>query len=267
MRPYVVAAILTLLGLCPARAEDIAATINTIDCDTPSSWVTKAPTGQRSVLNVEMGVQNYHSLLDTQAVVNLLNRAAAAGIARCPRQMVVVVRIGLPGPGKCTSSLPDGCQWLLTAWLSRAGGPWTVDQNNVSQLVQQETARNAASAARVQLFAKFVKDFGVTAGVGPEALATNPFAYKGKTVSVRTTFDKMISEDQALFGNILVSNVPSATFTKSGMPVLLAIRIEGLTQARNGLGVEVSIPYGTYVGSYICKQSDCLDTLPADIVR
>jgi hypothetical protein len=37
----------------------------------------------------------------------------------------------------------------------------------------------------------------------------------------------MNPESEAFFGNILVSNVASSIFTKSGMPVLLAIRIEG----------------------------------------
>jgi hypothetical protein len=264
MRVHVLAAAMTLLGLLPARAGDIAATIKTIDCDTPSSWVTRAPTWQSRVIAVEVSVENYRSLLDAQTVVSLLNRAAAAGIARCQRQMVVAVRINPPGSG-CISSLPDDC-WLLTAWLSRTGGPWIIDQNNVSQRIQQEDAQNAArnadSAAQKRLLAKFISDFGVTAGASQERLQANPFAYKGKTIAVRITFDKMISENEAVFGNMLVSNVPSATFTKSGMPVLLAIRIEGLRQARNGLGVEVSVPYGTHVGSYICTQPDC-----SDIVR
>jgi hypothetical protein len=271
MRLYAFAAIVALLGLLPAKAEDIAATIEpnsafgkTVCVGGPSYFVN-AVTGQSREIGVAVSVQNYRQLLNAETLLSLLNRAATAGFAECPADIAVAVFIRTAGDPRL--AIGSTGQPLVTAWQYRSDRQWKIVLNNVPELVRQEDARSAAGAARVQLFAKFVKDFGITAGVGPETLAANPFAYKGKTISVRTTFDKMVSENEAFFGNIFVSNVPSATFTRPGMPVLLAIRIEGLTKAQNGLGVEVSIPSGTYVGSYPCEQPDCLDIIPADIVR
>jgi hypothetical protein len=271
MRLYAFAAIMTLLGSLPANAQDIAATIEpnsafgkTVCVGGPSYFVN-AVTGQSREIGVAVSVQNYRLLLNAETLLSLLNRAAAAGFAQCPADIAVAVFIRTAGDPRLAIGFTG--QPLVTAWQYQSDRQWKIVLNNVPELVRQEDARKAVSTARVQLFAKFVSDFGVTAGVGPETLAANPFAYKGKTVSVRTTFDKMVSENEAFFGNIFVSNVPSATFTTPGMPVLLAIRIEGLTKAQNGLGVEVSIPSGTYVGSYLCKQPDCLDIIPADTVR
>jgi len=266
MRPYVVAAILTLLGWLPAKAEDIAARIEVNSslgravCVEDPSDLVQPVSGQSREIGVAVSVQNYRLLLNVDTLLSLLNRAAAAGFAACPADIAVGVFIRTAGDPRLAIDFTG--QPLVTAWQYRSDRQWRIVLNNVQQLVKEEDARKAASTTRVQRFQQFVSEFGVTAGLGPETLAANPFAYKGKTVVVRTTFDKMISENEAIFGNIFVSSVPSATFTKPGMPVVLAIRIEGLSQAVNGLGVEVSVPHGTYVGSLLCQQSDCLDILP-----
>jgi hypothetical protein len=55
---------------------------------------------------------------------------------------------------------------------------------------------------------------------------------------------------------IIATNVPSQEFKNARESIILAVRIEGLRPYRF-LGTDFNIPFGRYVGSYRCKESEC----------
>lgn len=96
-------------------------------------------------------------------------------------------------------------------------------------------------------------------GARSDLLRANPFPFKDKIVGLYTVFTQMISEKEAMFGGDLVATgVPSTLFTRTGVEVFLAVKVQGLRPIKI-LGSEISVPYGSYVGSYLCKQAGCSD--------
>jgi clan AA aspartic protease (TIGR02281 family) len=107
--------------------------------------------------------------------------------------------------------------------------------------------------------AKFGSQYGVVAWPDTQALTANPFPYKGKVIGTRANFTRMLSENEALFGDLIITNVASTQFTDVDRPSVVIFKIDGLRVLKVGLGGEVSVPFGRFVGVYFCTDGDCKD--------
>jgi hypothetical protein len=90
-------------------------------------------------------------------------------------------------------------------------------------------------------------------------LKTNPFPYRDKVVGVYASFSQMLSEKEALFGDLLVTGLPATEFTVAGSEVVLAARVVGLKQTRLPMGFEVPLPQVAYLGVFKCTAPRCTD--------
>ena len=98
--------------------------------------------------------------------------------------------------------------------------------------------------------------------INETTLTTNPFVYKDKVVGVHTAFGRMISEGEALFYHdgvgrnaILVTGVPSTKFTEMN-PMVLVMKVFGTKAVKTPSG-EMTVPYGEYVGVFLCQDRGC----------
>lgn len=125
------------------------------------------------------------------------------------------------------------------------------------QAAQEEIARQQRNEPRRVLRVDFGKRTGVQDLVRMDELKANPFLYKGKTVAVLTSFQQMLSENEAVFmqygfvatPGLYVSNVPSTRF-RQNQQMVLAFKVIGIKK-------ELALPHGEYVGEYFCKEQDC----------
>jgi hypothetical protein len=123
---------------------------------------------------------------------------------------------------------------------------------------QQQQQRIAALERAKAVKDKFTADYKVTSYIAASDLRTNPYPYKGKVVAVLVAFRQMIGDGVALFGELVVEDVPNTLFTQSGALVYLAVRVEGLKAVKLGMG-DVSLPHASFVGAYFCQTSSCAD--------
>jgi hypothetical protein len=96
-----------------------------------------------------------------------------------------------------------------------------------------------------------VRKNGVQETIDTGALGVNPFVYQGKTVAIRTQFERMLSPDTGKFGDVIVSGLPRDLF-RSRSFVVLAGRV---------LGTQESKPHLKFVGVHFCKDYGCSDLL------
>jgi hypothetical protein len=92
-------------------------------------------------------------------------------------------------------------------------------------------------------------------------LNANPFIFKNTVVGIFATFDRMISETEAVFeagvgGALYVASVPPALF-RGREYVLLSGRVTGKHSVKSNLGTDLSLPALSYVGNYSCAQNAC----------
>lgn len=145
--------------------------------------------------------------------------------------------------------------------------------------LKAEQDRVAAEAAREQTFyaEADLQRLRLGTTVTPANFAfvqdvrTNPFHYRKLGVAVvRTQFNKMITDNVALFGNelapILIHIEDVDRFTKNGETVMLAFKVteRGEVERSNGNLPEIIISamkqeplFGDYVGAYTCPGDDC----------
>jgi hypothetical protein len=157
-----------------------------------------------------------------------------------------------------------------------SGGRWQFG-NNAPQWVEQERREEAARKEREERLAReakiaadkaaarrrnreqFVSSHRVETLLNARTLKTNPFPFKGKVVGVYTAFSLMLSESEGLFGDLVVSGLPSTAFTVEGQEVVLAVRVIGLRPVKLPMGMEVPLPQGAYVGAFLCRAPRCGD--------
>ena len=143
-----------------------------------------------------------------------------------------------------------------------------------------ETARESAFFARRDLqMARLGAEISLANFAQVGDVRTNPFHYKKLGVAVvRTSFNKMVTEKLALFGNelapIFVHIDDVDRFTRSGETVMLAFRPleRGDVERSYGSVPELILSaikqeplFGEYVGAYTCPGDDCtriFDTPP-----
>ena len=213
--------------------------------------------------NATIRIKDWHALKDDSAVQQLLDKSREEGMRRCPTDDSVGLKILQKG---ITGALIEG-RWL------RATNKWKTN-SRIAKLAKQEAQHAAAEPApkpqqeqepfkpqqiaggKNALRDRFIAEFKVDTWANQQALQANVFMYKDKVVGVRTNFEQMVSPTEARFGQMLVTDVPVSEFTTPGQTVVLAMRILGL-KATKLQGVEVSVPHGSLVGAYKCKQQNC----------
>jgi hypothetical protein len=122
----------------------------------------------------------------------------------------------------------------------------------------KEDERNSAILQSKAKREKFVTDYSIVAFTSQQALKANPFPFKDKVVGLRADFVQMVGSGEALFGDLFVINVPNTAFTSPGLASILAVKIAGVRPIKI-LGTEIPLPYGNYVGVYMCTTTDCRD--------
>jgi hypothetical protein len=104
----------------------------------------------------------------------------------------------------------------------------------------------------------FIDKYNVEKLIKLRELSINPFIYKGKVIAMCSTFEQMISENEALFTSdgdpFVVSNVPPTEF-KGQYYTMVAGSVIG-TKPFSMLGSTLTIPYIKMEGFYYCKK-DC----------
>jgi hypothetical protein len=98
-------------------------------------------------------------------------------------------------------------------------------------------------------------DLGIQTWVDPSQLTRNPYFFKGSLVGMMIQFDRMLSQNEAVFtrsgAEIFVSGVPPSLFQTKEM-VVLAGRVVGNKGVISPLGSEALLPALDYVGAFKC---------------
>lgn len=147
--------------------------------------------------------------------------------------------------------------WEVSSWdnygliSNRENTRRTIETN---QKIQAEAhAKEAAASRRFSLRADFLNKFNAVGYMQQQTLAVNVFPYKHKVVGIPTLFVQMIAENVAIFGNgMQIKNVPSDVFRQSGTPLVLAMKVIGISDSTRQ-------PIGEYVGDYRCWNQACTD--------
>ena len=128
-------------------------------------------------------------------------------------------------------------QRLFIAYSTGQNTPWTL-------LANLPKARKTVKS-----------DLGIQTWVDPRQLSRNPYFFKDSIIGLVTHFDRMISDDTAVFEQsgteIFVSGVSAKLFENNEM-VVLAGRVKGNKGLINSTGSEVLMPALDYVGTYKC---------------
>jgi uncharacterized protein YecT (DUF1311 family) len=102
---------------------------------------------------------------------------------------------------------------------------------------------------------KVKTNLGIQTWVDPSQLTRNPYFFKGSLVGMVIQFDRMLSQNEAVFtrpgAEIFVSGVPPTLFQTKEM-VVLAGRVVGNKGVISPLGSEALLPALDYVGAYKC---------------
>lgn len=129
----------------------------------------------------------------------------------------------------------------------------------------------AEVGARAETVQAWSRQFNVTYIIGMATfqakLQANPSADQGLTIGVPVKFDRMASENVAIFrggvlpgvsdaapnAQIVISNMPAGQFS-AGDTLVLAFKILGMHP-------EYGFPHGEFVAAHRCTQPRCLDFL------
>ena len=196
------------------------------------------------------------------AIEEIKRRVLAATLERCPEANFIMFRL-------IDKSLGTFEVFYDNRWERRTQS-WVSEVSQIDNLVEKDGERAAAeakeaakkqeetakAAAKVALQQKIKSELKIEVWASQNALKSNVFVYQGKVVGVHATFDQMIAATVARFGQILATDVPTAQFTQTGQEVILAIKMAGLKETKF-LGTDVSLPYGSYVGVYKCRERGC----------
>jgi hypothetical protein len=152
---------------------------------------------------------------------------------------------------------------LFAHSLKQNGFRWEVPINNYPAINNAVVAANAKEALRKKVWA----DLKIEKWAREEELFSNPFVFKDVVVGVQSRFERMLSENEAVFGGrtpIVVTGVPTTMF-KGNEVLVLAFRVRGNKKINIpslfGGGGEVAAPFGEYVGAYKCVQNSCMEIL------
>jgi hypothetical protein len=125
--------------------------------------------------------------------------------------------------------------------------------------------------ARAETVRTWSHQFNVTYIIGMATfqakLRANPSADKGLVIAVPVKFDRMASENVAIFrggvmqgigdnspnAQIMISNIPTGQFS-AGDTLVLAFKILGMHP-------EYGLPHGEFVAAHHCTRPACLDFL------
>lgn len=143
-------------------------------------------------------------------------------------------------------------------------GKWTIDSNGIAGSLDREEAEQAAVAQAEQAQrdrAAFIASTGVTQWVASSSLSNNPFQFRGQKIGVVTSFAEMLTEDQALFSEFVVTGVDPNLFQFRGERAVLAIEVTGRAATLTSRG-SVSIPTAKLVKAVNCSKQDCSPFLP-----
>ena len=189
-------------------------------------------------------------------VDELTNRARARCGVQDFRGDLQISVLGAPGAGNLSGGKNLGQPFRITS---------NSFPNRLSADQQQQQAQmqaQQAAIARGNLRSSFTSQNRVQSWPTDATLVANPFAYKGQVVALPVDFERMMSENEAVFrghanGQLIVSNVPTTKF-RGAESLILAVLDRGLRTIRGATG-EISVPDLQYVGSYICRQGGCSD--------
>lgn len=130
-------------------------------------------------------------------------------------------------------------------------------QTRAAEAAQRQQQAQLTADQKLQAFSD---KYGALGWIKWDVLAANPFAREGKVYLFNADFKRMITASSALFNDgvaaIVVSGIPKETFTAPGA-ILLAGKVQGTTNVKNGLGGDVSIPEVHYLGHVPCHDSTC----------
>lgn len=177
-------------------------------------------------------------------------------------QVYDIVQVSLASPrGAVLEARYGDGQWRITnsapGWLEQDRRQAEAKSQHEAKLAEEARIAAAAAAERRRNRQEFAAKHAITQFVGVGALVTNPFPFKDRVVGVHAAFSRMISEQEAMFGDLLVTGLPPTEFTASGEPTILAVRIGGLRPVRLPGGVEMPLPYGAYLGAFRCREPSC----------
>lgn len=162
-----------------------------------------------------------------------------------------------------------GVQYTVAAATLQDGGRrWDI----YNDAKAREPARLAALRAdqnKQTNKSSFSSRFGVEKWAGTTEISANPFQFKGQVVAVLGYFKKMISETEAVFGNLNARvdaadllTVPlratDAVFTQPNQGALLAVQVRGMRTVK-AAGGEVQVPDIVLVGLARCQESSCAE--------
>jgi hypothetical protein len=144
-----------------------------------------------------------------------------------------------PTPGAVVAYSPHG---LFVAYSVGKDAPWIL-QANLPQ------ARKKVKA-----------DLGIESWITPSQLLRNPYFYKDVLVGMIVQFDRMVSENEAVFdrsgAQVFVSAVPGNLF-QNGELVVLAGRVLGNKGLVSPNGSEKLLPALDYVATFKCAGLSC----------
>ena len=148
---------------------------------------------------------------------------------------------------------------------SDTNGKWVNYNNEVINLHKEKIAsekkkkdiesRNITSQ---KIFDSFVNKNDVEIWPSKEELHVNPFVYENKVVGIITTFTTMLSANQGIFddGVITVSDIPKGIFRKE-VKVVLAGRVLGKESIKIPLVGETLVPKLKFIDVYYCNDNSC----------
>jgi hypothetical protein len=124
--------------------------------------------------------------------------------------------------------------------------------------VNQEASRRASEAR----WDSFRRQYDVETDVSGADLFSNPFPHKGKVISTRLAFERMLSENTALahFGRsvfVLVGLAPDQFRASRDIPDYFAVRFLGMEEINLPVIGNTSVPKLEVVGLHVCSDSPC----------
>jgi len=206
----------------------------------------QGPDGQQIASACKIGTDRYRIWCTNGKIIEHGNEPAPSGtwgfISPCVSEQAASTATALQPQATDQNSI--GGLAGLAEGSRRNYEQWARNVAIERQQAQQNALVKQALRTKVQF------DLGYQSYVRTQELIANPFVYKGTVVALQTVFERMLSENDAVFtlqGAIVVTGVPPTMFRGNEM-VILAIKV---------LGAKDGVPYGEYVAVYKCAQYGC----------
>ena len=196
---------------------------------------------------------------DDSKLRGALNAAAEKAIARCagvrPATSVRIVIYYESARLIAETAIPIRNWTVRENWIAqRLKAEVRAEEQKLSAIAKAKEDRKGREAIR----AAFISKYGVQTWTNQQLISANPFPYRDKIVALRADFHKMISATEALFGDLIVTDINPTQFTRVDQPTVIAISIGGLRPMKGPFG-EINLPYGKFVGAYLCSAQNCAD--------